>query len=367
LYGGLCSNAKLFPIPSVFSSLRLCALCVNSIGVSIRGAAVIADPEHVDVRTALKRGIAELRDANVPSYTLATELLLMYVLGRDRTWLYAHPEEVVPGLEAHRFISSILRRAEGEPTQYITGKQEFWGLDFGVTPDVLIPRPETEHVIEVALDRLALREIRAGRKQTLTGEGLHIIDVGTGSGCIAIALAKELPGAHIVATDVSAAALAVARRNAARYAFADSIRFVECSLLCDTSDSDGATSVVGTQHAAPLQGVVSSTGAADSRPFDLVASNPPYVGRREKETLMREVRDHEPEVALYGGEEGYELYAELIAQAAQHLKSAGILVLELGHNSLPAVQPLLDLPLWTNVGVTKDLAGIDRVIAAERA
>jgi release factor glutamine methyltransferase len=327
---------------------------------------MIADPERIDVRTALKRGIAELRDANVPSYTLTAELLLLHVLGRDRAWLYAHPEEVVPGLEAHRFLSLILRRAEGEPTQYITGKQEFWGLELEVTPDVLIPRPETEHVIEVALDRLALREIRAGRKQTLTGEGLHIIDVGTGSGCIAIALAKELPGARIVASDISAAALAVARRNAAHNAFADRIRFVECNLLSKAAISNAVTSVVGAQRAAPLQGWVSSTGAANWRRFDLIVSNPPYVGRNEKDLLMREVRDHEPEIALYGGEEGYELYAELIAHASQHLKPGGLLVLELGHNSLPAVQPLLDLPNWTNVGVTKDLAGIDRVIAAER-
>jgi release factor glutamine methyltransferase len=328
---------------------------------------MIADPEHIDVRTALKRGIAELRDANVPSYTLAAELLLLHVLGRDRTWLYAHPEEVVPGLEAHRFLSLILRRAEGEPTQYITGKQEFWGLDFEVTPDVLIPRPETEHVIEVALDRLALREIRAGRKQTLNGEGLHIIDVGTGSGCIAIALAKELPSARIVATDISKAALSVARRNAARYAFSSCIQFVECNLLSDAAISNAITSLAVAQHAAPQQGgKVSSPGAVDSSPFDLIVSNPPYVGRKEKDSLMREVRDHEPEVALYGGEEGYELYADLIGQAAQHLKPGGLLVLELGHNSLPAVQPLLDLPNWTTVGVTKDLAGIDRVIAAER-
>jgi release factor glutamine methyltransferase len=332
----------------------------------VPGATVIADPEHVDVRTALKRGIAELRDANVPSYTLATELLLMYVLGRDRTWLYAHPEETIPGLEAHRFISLILRRADGEPTQYITGKQEFWGIEFEVTPDVLIPRPETEHVIEVALDRLALREIRAGRKQTLTGNGLQIVDVGTGSGCIAIALAKELPGAQIVATDISAAALAVARRNAARHAFSEGIRFIECNLLDDVSISETSASAVQAQHAAPLQGMITPVGAVVARSFDLIVSNPPYVGRHEKQTLMREVRDHEPEIALFGGEEGYELYAELIMQAGQNLKTGGILVLELGHNSLPAVQPLLDLPNWTNVGVTKDLAEIDRVIAAER-
>jgi release factor glutamine methyltransferase len=325
-----------------------------------------ANPETIDVRTALKRGIAELRDANVPSYTLAAELLLLHVLGRDRAWLYAHPEEVLPGLDAHRFLSLILRRASGEPTQYIIGKQEFWGLEFEVTPDILIPRPETEHVIEVALDRLAVGEIRASRKPTLSDDGLNIVDVGTGSGCIAIALAKELPGARIAATDISRAALAVARRNAARYGFGDRIRFVECDLLNHVTISNAPTSAVGAQHAAPLQGRISAGEDVGTRSFDLIVSNPPYIGRKEKETLMREVRDHEPELALYGGEEGYELYADLIAQASKHLKPGGILVLELGHNSLPAVQPLLDLPHWTNVAVTKDLAGIDRVIAAER-
>jgi release factor glutamine methyltransferase len=298
---------------------------------------VSAGPEHIDVRTALKRGIAELRDANVPSYTLAAELLLLHVLGRDRAWLYAHPDEIIPGQDAHRYLSLVLRRADGEPTQYITGKQEFWSLEFEVTPDVLIPRPETEHVIEVALDRLALRELRAGRKQTLTGEGLNIIDVGTGSGCLAIALAKELSGVRVLATDISDAALAVARRNATRHGVADRMIFLQMNLL------------------APL-----------ASKYELIVSNPPYVGRNEKETLAREVRDHEPELALYGGEEGYEIYAGLIAQAAQNLNSGGILVLELGHNSLSAVQPLLDAPAWTNVGVTNDLAGIPRVIAAER-
>jgi release factor glutamine methyltransferase len=188
----------------------------------------------------------------------------------------------------------------------------------------------------VALDRLAVREIRAGRKPTLTGEGLNIVDVGTGSGCIAIALAKELPGARVVATDISQAALAVARRNTTRNGFADRIALLKANLLGRTAAK-----------------------------YELVVSNPPYIGRKEKETLMREVRDHEPELALYGGEEGYELYADLIAQAASALVPGGLLVLELGHNSLPAVQPLLDPPHWTNVGVTKDLAGIDRVIAAE--
>jgi release factor glutamine methyltransferase len=300
----------------------------------------------VDIRTALKQGIALLRDAHVPSYTLAAELLLLYVLGRDRTWIYSHPEETISAADAERFLALLRRRASGEPTQHLTGKQEFWGLEFEVTPDVLIPRPETEHLIEVALDRLAVREIRANRKQTLTGEGFLIADIGTGSGCIAMALAKELPAASFYATDISSAALAVARRNAARHGVASRIQFLECNLL------EGC-------HHSPL--------VARHSPlfFDLIVSNPPYIGRRESATLMREVREHEPEVALYGGEEGYELYADLIAQAAAHLKPRGILVLELGHNSLPAVQPLLHARTWTNVGVTNDLAGIPRVLAAE--
>ena len=318
------------------------------------------------VRTLLKEGIAQLREAGVPSFTLAAELLLLHVLGRDRTWIYSHPEEEISAANAEQFFRFIARRANGEPTQHLTGKQEFWGLEFEVTPDVLIPRPETEHVIEVALDRLALREIRAGRKQTLSGEGLQIADVGTGSGCIAIALAKDLPGATIYATDISNAALAVARRNAARHSVSDRIHFLESNLLDTLSD-------VGTRDIVPLHGgatVVTEHQSPvpnhQSLSFDLIASNPPYIGRREVATLMREVRDREPEVALYGGEEGYELYADLITQAAAHLQPGGILVLELGHNSLPAVQPLLDAPKWINVAVTNDLAGIPRVIAAER-
>src|SRR5579862_6497962 len=168
----------------------------------------------MDAKTAFKLGVGRLRDADVASYTLAAELLLLHIVGQDRTWLYAHPEDEITAEQEQRFFSLVARRAAGEPTQYLTGKQEFWGLEFEVTPDVLIPRPETEHVIEVALDRLAVREIRAGRKQTLSGEGLRIADIGTGAGCIAIALAKDLPDARFLATDISGAALEVARRNA---------------------------------------------------------------------------------------------------------------------------------------------------------
>jgi release factor glutamine methyltransferase len=297
----------------------------------------------MDVRGALRTGISQLREKQVASYTLAAELLLLHVLGRDRAWLYAHPEEPINSQELDRFLSLISRRANGEPTQHLTGEQEFWSLEFEVTPDVLIPRPETEHVIEVALDRLALRELRAGRPQKTKGKGFLIGDIGTGSGCLAIALAKELPGATIYATDISPAALVVAHRNAVRHGVEKRIRFLESDL------------------SLPL-----AADGANRSAFDLVVSNPPYIPRRDANTLAREVRDHEPGVALFGGEEGYELYAGLIALARRYLKPGGILVAELGHDSLPAVQPLLDAGQWTNVGVSNDLAGIPRVIAAER-
>src|SRR5580765_1347575 len=161
----------------------------------------------MDVRAALKLGIARLREAKISSHTLAAELLLLHATGRTRTSLYSHPEDELSNSESQSYVSLLERRAAGVPVQHLTGKQEFWGLEFEVTPDVLIPRPETEHLIEVALDRLALRDLRAGRPNKNDGAGLLIADVGTGSGCIAIALAKELPAARFIATDISASAL----------------------------------------------------------------------------------------------------------------------------------------------------------------
>ncbi len=298
----------------------------------------------VDIREAFRTGIARLREANVPSYTLAAELLLLHVLQKNRTHIYAHPEELLTPQQLDSYFALIARRAASEPTQHLTGKQEFWGLEFEVTPDVLIPRPETEHVVEVALDRLALRELRTNRPQKTTGEGFLLADIGTGSGILAVTLAKELPGAQIYATDISPAALTVAQKNAARHNVENRIHFLEADL------------------AQPIP----SQGKALTAAFDLFVSNPPYIPRRDAATLAREVRDHEPAIALFGGEEGYELYAGLIALAAHHLKPGGIFVAELGHDSLPAVQPLLDSPNWRAVGVTNDLAGIPRVIAAER-
>jgi len=322
----------------------------------------------VDVRTALKEGIHLLREARVPSYTLATELLLLHVTRRDRTWLYAHPEDLLDPQTIDSYFSLLRRRAAGEPTQHLTGKQEFWGIEFEVTPDVLIPRPETEHLIEVALDRLAVRELRAARDPKLTGESLTIVDIGTGSGCIAIALTKELPAAKISATDISPAALAVAQRNATRLGLSHRVQFVESNLLEAFSDV-GARYIVpelGTQPSAGRSPLESPVTNPRSLLFDLVISNPPYIARKETSALPIEVRDHEPASALYGGEEGYELYGPLILQAAHHIKSGGLLVLELGHDSLPAVRPLVETPQWTNVHITNDLAGIPRVLSAER-
>jgi release factor glutamine methyltransferase len=297
-----------------------------------------------DVRSALGEAIAQLERENVPSAALAAELLLMHTLGQDRAWLYAHPEQDLDAAAREQFFSLIARRASGVPTQHLTGHQEFWGLDFEVTADVLIPRPETEHVIEVAIERLGGRsDARSSRRK---GQ-FCIADVGTGSGCIAIALAQEFPNAQIIATDISAAALEVARRNATRHSVTSRIDFIECNLLD------------ALRHQSPVPNHQSSH-------LDLIASNPPYIGRQEAATLPREVREHEPAVALFGGETGMEIYASLIAQAAMLLKPGGILVVELGHNSAEHVSRLLGAPAWASVAIANDLAGIPRVASAQR-
>ncbi len=295
--------------------------------------------QSTDLRTALKEGIARLRDGHVPSHTLAAELLLMHVLGRGRAWLYSHPEAPVDPAIAERYFGLISQRVAGTPTQYLVGQQEFWGLEFEVTPSVLIPRPETEHVVEVALERLR-------QNRELNAE-LRVADVGTGSGCLAVALAHELPGTRVVATDISPLALEVACRNAARHGLGSRIEFVPCNLL-DVFLHESQT----TNHG--------------SQPFDLIVSNPPYVSRGEAGSLPREVREHEPAEALFAGEHGLEIYQPLIQQAEKLLVPRGILVLELGYNAAARVRSLLDPAAWTNVDITNDLAGIPRVLAATR-
>jgi len=287
----------------------------------------------VNVRAALRDAMARMRSADVPSHALAAELLLMHVLDCDRAWLYAHPEAPLDAEDARRYFELVTRRAAGAPTQYLIGKQEFWGLEFEVTPAVLIPRPETEHLIEAALERLGELRVRCP---------LRVADVGTGSGCIAVALAHELSHSEIFATDISVRALEVARRNAARHGMAGRISFLECDLLDALSN--------------------------EANGFDLIVSNPPYVARNEEAQLQREVREHEPHEALFCGPTGTEIYAPLIAQSAEMLRRGGFLVLEIGFGALDRVRPLFEeSPAWTGIRVTNDLAGIPRVISAERA
>jgi release factor glutamine methyltransferase len=303
--------------------------------------------------------MARLRAADTPSHTLATELLLMHALGRDRAWMYAHVEEPLDAAKSEEFFALIARRAAGEPTQYLTGKQEFWGLGFEVTPAVLIPRPETEHVMEVALARLGERGLKIHMDTGAPRERLRVADVGTGSGCLAVALAYELPHADVYATDISEPALKIARRNAARHGVADRVHFLECDLLDAVQNSN--------QSAARARHTVTASAPHETR-FDLIVSNPPYVALEEAAQLQREVRDHEPHQALFGGRTGVEIYGRLIEQARELLRDHGILALELGHDSADYVRGIFDEQSgWTKVSITMDLAGIPRVLAAERA
>jgi len=287
------------------------------------------------LRVSLTEGAVRLEKGSITSAALAAELLLMHVLRRDRAWLYAHPEYELSSEQAAAYNDLIERRSAGVPTQYLTGHQEFWGLDFEVGPGVLIPRPETEHVIEVALSRLGSRR----------SHPVRIADVGTGSGCIAVSLAREFPHAEIIATDISARALDYARRNAARQAVSDRIRFCEANLL-------------GTGVEPPEQSPIR---------FDLIVSNPPYVGRNDAPHLAREVREHEPAEALFAGDRGFDLYPALVDQAAKLLRPEGMIVVEVGYDGAGFVRSLLSAPEWSLLKVTRDLAGIERVVSAQRS
>jgi release factor glutamine methyltransferase len=306
------------------------------------------EPRGIDIRAALKEAMARLRAAKVPSHTLAAELLLIQILGRDRTWIYTHPEEMLESAATEKYFALVARRAGGEPTQYLTGRQEFWGLEFEVTPAVLIPRPETEHVVEVVLERLGPRGIKIRLDTGAPNEHLRLADMGTGSGCLAVALAHELPHADVFATDISAAALEVACRNAARHGVSDRVHFIQTNML----------DALVQRAAFPNRG---------SQNFDVIVSNPPYIALNDAATLPREVREHEPHAALFGGRTGAEMYGRLIEQAGALLRERGILALELGYNCAdPVLRIVREQSCWANVSVTNDLAGIPRVLAAER-
>jgi len=264
------------------------------------------------------------------------ELLLLHVLGENKAWLLAHRDDELPESLANAYFALLDRRHRGEPIQYITGQTEFYGLPFRVAPAVLIPRPETEHLIEEVLKHAA--NFARPRVTPLRIPPLRIVDIGAGSGCIAIALARHLPGASITAIDLSSDALALARENAALNNVADRIRFLEGDLL---------SPVAGEQ-------------------FELIVSNPPYVPEADRETLSIEVRDHEPALALFAGEDGLDLYRRLIPAARAALVADGYLLLEIGHGQSADVTALFQAAGFESIEVFPDLQGIPRVICTQR-
>jgi release factor glutamine methyltransferase len=288
----------------------------------------------MQLRAALQTGLKRLLEHDVPSANLAAELLLMHVLQQDRSFFYTHSDQDLPAEQFDRYMELVGERCTGKPTQYITGHQEFWGLEFEVTPAVFIPRPETEHIIETVLDLI-------GREGLSKKDSFRIADVGTGSGCIPIALAKELPRAELFATDMSPAALEVAVRNAQRVGVVAQIVFLESDLLACLLEPDFP------------------------RLFDFVVSNPPYVGHDELADVQREVREFEPRLAWGDLAQGEEIYARLFPQAHRLLKPGGCVVVEIGYNKKDAVLSLLGEG-WQDHEVCPDLAGIPRVITARK-
>jgi release factor glutamine methyltransferase len=280
------------------------------------------------LRDSLTSAVNRLSAANVPSPRMNAELLLMFTLGCDRAYLFAHPEKELSASEQTRYNEALAERERGVPAQYITGHQEFWGMDFIVTPAVLIPRPETEHLVETVLQLVGVGRASSG--------AARLIDVGTGSGCIAVALAKELPHAEIHATDISSAALEIAHANAARHQLERRVQWHRTDLL---------------QGFEP-----------DS--FDFVISNPPYVGESEEDQVQLEVRKFEPRQAVFAGATGLEAIERLISQARFVLKPGGWLVMEISGTIAERVSQLLSG--WSDVQITNDLQGIPRVAFARR-
>jgi len=271
-------------------------------------------------QSALSHGAARLQ--HLSTAQLDAQLLLRHATGKDRAFLLTHPDDELVPEQQSRFDQFLARRAQHEPIQYILGEQEFYGLPLHVTPDVLIPRPETEHLIEAALQRLPHDAL------------LRIADIGTGSGAIAIALAHALPHAVITALDSSLLALKVAQKNAERHNVENRIRFLESDLL----------------------------DAVAEQSFDAIVSNPPYVP--DDEVLEEQVREYEPHSALYAGPSGLEVYRRLIPQAWQGLEPQGWLLIEIGHGQRDAIAALL--ADWGEVEFMNDLQEIPRIAIAKK-
>lgn len=274
------------------------------------------------IRTAVQQGAALLEQASVIAPRLTAEVLLCHALGRERAYLYGHPEEELSEVAWIHYGRYLHERLGGKPTQYITRRQEFYGREFRVGPAVLIPRPETEHVVETAIE--------------LGARGRRVADVGCGSGAIAVTLRLE-GAAAVCGTDVSREAIEVARENARR--LGAEVWFVNCDLLAAI---------------APCS-------------FDFVVSNPPYVPLSSAASLQREIRDWEPGVAVFAGETGLEFYGRLAAEAPRALRPGGWLIMELGYTASEPVTAMLRGGGWRDIRVTPDLAGIPRVAAARRA
>jgi release factor glutamine methyltransferase len=281
----------------------------------------------VSLHSWIQNGEARLRGGpHAERSRRDAELLLLHMIGRDRVFLITHPQEDLTAEGAVRYYALIERRLAGEPIQYITGETEFYALPFHVTRDVLIPRPETEHLVEKVLE-LAAQFARP-----------RIVDVGTGSGAIAVALAHKLPTAQIWATDVSAAALKVARGNAERNGVAERIRFLEGDLL------------------APVAG----------EQFEFVVSNPPYVADYNRSSLAVEVREYEPAQALFAGTHGLDVYRRLIPSAHAAIAAGGFVALEIGYGQDAAVAALLAEMGFEQIEFIPDLQGLPRVASARR-
>ena len=283
------------------------------------------------IAETILQGAHRLRKAGAPEARRQAGSLLGYVLGRDRSFILTHAEDALGEEQAERFRECLERRAQGEPLQYITGNQEFFGLDFEVTRDVLIPRPETELLIETAL------KLFAG-----PADSPFICDVGTGSGCIVITLMQQLKEARAVAVDISPGALGVARRNAERHSVAERIDFVlsDCFAALTLRESRAS--------------------------FDLIVSNPPYVEEGAMADLQREVRDFEPRNALAAGADGLEVIRRLLVEGSSFLKPGGYFLFEIGFNQALAVEQLLDPKIWKLRDIHKDLQGLPRTVALQR-
>ena len=262
------------------------------------------------------------------------ETLLLHVTGRDRAGLLAHPEAELSPEQIERIQELVVRRETHEPVQYLTGHQEFFGLDLRVTPEVLIPRPETELLVEAVVEWVHSRSAIGRVGQML------VVDVGTGSGAIALALAYALPKARVQGLDLSPAALAVAQGNAERLRLKEQVRFAESNLL----------------------ELVSGDFAPGS--LDIVVSNPPYVPSSDAASLQPEVRDFEPHMALFAGEDGLEVYRRLVPQARQALREGGLLAMEFGFGQREDLRALLED--WRDLRFLDDYGGIPRIVLAER-